>query len=236
MNKVYLIYGHRNKINGKWYVGQTKKKPDARFGLNGHNYCFHVGEHNKFARAIKKYGWDNFEHIILEEGIKEEDIDEREQFWIREKDSWKSGYNSNEGGRQNHTMSDTARARLSRDRKGSGNPMYGRKKPHSEETKIKISAGLTGRILSEESRKKIAESKKHLSAEARSNISNAKLGNNFRRRAVLQLDDSGNVIGEYSSMLLAARALSSGALNGSNISESIKEGRKAYGFFWKIKD
>lgn len=75
--KKYIIYLHRNKINNKCYVGQTCQKPEQRWGRNGQNYR----EQPYFYRAIEKYGWDNFEHIILETDINEDRVDERECFW-----------------------------------------------------------------------------------------------------------------------------------------------------------
>ena len=77
MNKTYIIYLHRNKINGKCYVGQTSVDPLERWGINGYGY------HNQqyFYRAIQKYGWDNFEHIILESNLTVEDVNERERYW-----------------------------------------------------------------------------------------------------------------------------------------------------------
>lgn len=77
MEKMYIIYLHKNKINGKCYVGQTCQKPEARWGTNGNGYK----QQTYFYRAIEKYGWDNFEHIILEENISEDKVDERESFW-----------------------------------------------------------------------------------------------------------------------------------------------------------
>lgn len=75
--KKYIIYLHRNKINNKCYVGQTCQKPEQRWGRNG----WHYHEQPYFYRAIEKYGWDNFEHIILETDIDENRVDERECFW-----------------------------------------------------------------------------------------------------------------------------------------------------------
>lgn len=77
MKKKYIIYLHKNKINGKCYVGQTCQKPEARWGAQGHGYK----EQQYFYRAILKYGWENFEHFILEENISEDKVDEREAFW-----------------------------------------------------------------------------------------------------------------------------------------------------------
>ena len=74
---MYIVYLHRNKINGKCYVGQTCQKPQARWGKQGSGYK----AQQYFYRAIKKYGWNNFDHIILEENIPKEKINEREVFW-----------------------------------------------------------------------------------------------------------------------------------------------------------
>lgn len=75
--KLYVIYLHKNKINGKCYVGQTCQKPEERWGANGNGY---KGQ-DYFYRAIQKYGWNNFEHIILETNIPENLVNEREAFW-----------------------------------------------------------------------------------------------------------------------------------------------------------
>ena len=72
----WTIYMHRNKINGKVYIGQTYKNPKDRW-LNGNGYKNQV-----FYRAIEKYGWDNFEHIILEENLTQEEANKQEMYWI----------------------------------------------------------------------------------------------------------------------------------------------------------
>ena len=70
MKRNYKIYMHKNKINGKVYIGQTYTSLRARFGKNGIGYkgC------PIFYNAIQKYGWDNFEHEILEENIPNAEI------------------------------------------------------------------------------------------------------------------------------------------------------------------
>ena len=77
MSKTYIIYLHKNKINDKCYVGQTSLDPLERWRTDGYGY------HNQqyFYRAIKKYGWDNFEHIILETDLTIENVNEREIYW-----------------------------------------------------------------------------------------------------------------------------------------------------------
>ena len=46
----YTVYMHKNKINGKVYIGITKQKPKYRWH-NGEGY-----NHQVFKRAIDKYG------------------------------------------------------------------------------------------------------------------------------------------------------------------------------------
>ena len=57
----YSVYIHINKVNGKKYVGVTTMKPETRW-CNGKKY-----KSNKhFTSAIDKYGWDSFDHFVIE--------------------------------------------------------------------------------------------------------------------------------------------------------------------------
>ena len=90
----YSVYVHINKINQKKYVGVTRLSPSERW-KNGEGY------HNQtFYRAIQKYGWENFEHIILEENLTAEEASIKEQEWIKIYHSNDSnfGYNNTSGG------------------------------------------------------------------------------------------------------------------------------------------
>ena len=94
----YKIYVHINKINGKIYIGQTcRKNVKARFGKNGIQYkkC------PLFWNAIQKYGWENFEHIVLIEGITQDvaDIVEIELIEKYKSCDTNYGYNLAPGGR-----------------------------------------------------------------------------------------------------------------------------------------
>ena len=97
---MYIVYLHRNKINGKCYVGQTCQKPQARWGKQGSGYQ----AQQYFYRAIKKYGWNNFDHIILEENIPKEKIDEREVFWAGYYHALAPGGYTLKVGSQNHSQ------------------------------------------------------------------------------------------------------------------------------------
>lgn len=86
----HCIYMHKNKINGKIYIGQTlQDNPNNRW-QNGHGYI----KQPKFFSDIIKYGWLNFEHCILEQGLTQQEANERENFWIQYFDSCKKGYNT----------------------------------------------------------------------------------------------------------------------------------------------
>ena len=65
-NYKYCVYVHTNKKNGKKYVGCTRLNPCLRWGINGRGYL--IG-HEAFSEDIRKYGWENFSHEILEYGI-----------------------------------------------------------------------------------------------------------------------------------------------------------------------
>ena len=73
-NKCYKVYKHINKINGKCYIGITSLEPNKRFGKNGIYYK----ECTYFWNAIQKYGWDNFEHIIIADNLTKEQACEYE--------------------------------------------------------------------------------------------------------------------------------------------------------------
>lgn len=101
---IYTIYMHKNKSNGKVYVGQTIQNPKDRW-KNGVGYktC------TKFYNAIQKYGWDNFEHIILEQKeMTQEEANSLEDFYIKKYNCLddKYGYNITKGGYK--TISDKA--------------------------------------------------------------------------------------------------------------------------------
>ena len=64
--RTFIVYMHVNKFNNKKYVGITCQNPKKRWrygaGYRGSPY---------FYKAIKKYGWDNFEHLILANNLSE---------------------------------------------------------------------------------------------------------------------------------------------------------------------
>ena len=96
----YKVYAHINKLNGKFYIGMTGQSLEMRSGKNGINYCYNQ---YAFSKAIQKYGWNNFEHIILINNLtkQEAEIIEGELIAKYRTQNPKYGYNSSSGiGRQ----------------------------------------------------------------------------------------------------------------------------------------
>ena len=94
---MYTVYCHINKINGKVYVGLTSQpRVQDRWGKDGKGYqkCSY------FWKAIQKYGWNNFEHIILEYGLTKEEANEKEKYYVTlyKANNRNFGYNLREGG------------------------------------------------------------------------------------------------------------------------------------------
>lgn len=151
MEEKYCIYKHTNKTNGKIYIGQAKGDPERRWnngwGYKGCTYFYH---------AIQKYGWDNFEHEILIDGLTLEEANNQEILMIEKYEATnpKKGYNIRGGGR-NGKIAESTKEKM---RKACiGRPGNRKGKPLSEEHKRKISKANTGKIRSEETRKKLSE-------------------------------------------------------------------------------
>ncbi len=92
--RAYVVYRHISP-NGKSYIGITKQDYERRF-QSGNGYKTQAA----FWKAIVKYGWENFEHVILETGLTEKEACERESYYIKEvfHSLAPNGYNVAEGG------------------------------------------------------------------------------------------------------------------------------------------
>ena len=168
--KKWCVYIHTNKINNKVYVGITSKSPEERWGNNGSQY--NKEKQPIFGRAIAKYGWDGFEHIVFAENLTEEEAKHMEVLLIALYKSnctrYKNpsfGYNMTDGGdgtvgwcpseETRKKMSQKAKARTSIPE---NNTMYG--KHHSKESKEKMKQ--SSRIRWTEEAKEEASQKKTL--------------------------------------------------------------------------
>lgn len=153
----WCVYIHTNKINNKVYIGITSRHPKDRWGVNGSGYS--MKRQPVFRRAIDKYKWDNFEHIIFAENLSEQDAKHTEVLLIA---MYKSnccrynnpsfGYNMTDGGdgSRGYVMSEDARQRMSEAKAGI---------KFTEEHKRRIAESHKGKIVSDETRRKLSNSK-----------------------------------------------------------------------------
>lgn len=126
-----FIYQTTNLINGKRYVGMCKNTHRERY----------LGSGKLLKQAIKKYGRENFQRIVLEECETLEQASESEKKWIQklnpEYNISLGGFGGNPDTLKEYwnSIPDKKKARNwgRSSVAGSKNPMYGRK--HSEKTK-----------------------------------------------------------------------------------------------------
>lgn len=270
--RIWTVYIHTNKTNNKVYVGKTSQNPDDRW-MNGYGYrnspCFY--------NAIQKYGWDNFEHIIFADQLTAEEAAHMEILLIalyktnRCKYSNPTyGYNLTDGGEGStgYIFSEESRMKMSqaaierlkdpneRERirqsllgrfDGENNPFYG--KTHSEESRLKMSNALKGRVspnkgkpLSEDRKQQMSEYMKERLADPRNHPMYGvhKYGEEAFRygtgRHIIQLTMDGEFVAEYIS---ACEAEKQTGIPNSNIYGCCNHKphyKSAGGFRWKYKD
>lgn len=151
VNLPYIVYMHVAP-NGKKYVGITSQTLSGRCRKNGGGYS----TSSYFWRAIQKYGWDNFEHIVIADGLTQEEACALEIKLIREfqLDDERFGYNTSAGGSLGNLgrpCSEETRRKISDAKRG---------KPLSEEAKRKISITQKGRVHTAEHNKKVSDALK----------------------------------------------------------------------------
>jgi group I intron endonuclease len=139
------IYGLRNKITGKWYVGQSRdiwQRWRKYRRLDCKNQW-------KLLYALKKYGVGSFDEVLIEECDEVDWImDYREMYWMRKYDCLHNGYNIREGG-SHGKMSAESRLRMSVSGKG-------KKKPKRTSEQLEnMAAAQRGKRASDETRKKM---------------------------------------------------------------------------------
>lgn len=91
------IYGLRNKLNNRWYIGQSwniyKRWGDYR--------KLRCDGQVKLYNALLKYGYDGFERTIIEicqPHVSQDILDKKEIAWIKYYKGVTEGYNLSEGG------------------------------------------------------------------------------------------------------------------------------------------
>ena len=154
----YKIYVHVNKINGKLYIGQTCQKNINNRWRKGKGYK----DNPLFWNALEKYGWDNFEHIVLFENLSLDMTNIIEEELIKKYNTTndKFGYNINFGG-GNKRLSESTKNKLSKLAKVRMNS-YTKEKLKEIGRKISIANsgennGFFGKKHTDKTRKKMSE-------------------------------------------------------------------------------
>lgn len=113
--KGYCIYAHINKSNGKIYIGISKNVKN-RWAAKEKNYKRSPAIYN----AFKKYGWDNFDHIVMWDSMTKEEACQTERAMIFLFQFTEKSYNIAEGGEgvSGVHFSDERRREMSEARKG----------------------------------------------------------------------------------------------------------------------
>jgi len=128
-----VIYCYHCIPTGKKYIGQTvKEKHRKRQHIN---HC-KTGVDNKFYRAVRKYGWDNFVYGIIDD-YNDEILNEQEIFYIDKYDTYRNGYNSTLGGEgcRGFVPSKDTKMKQSISAKNRSNPPHNKKYFTEEEKK-----------------------------------------------------------------------------------------------------
>ena len=89
------IYQIINDINNKIYIGKTELSIDKRFKEHCSDAFKERNEKRPLYSAMRKYGIEHFHIELIEET---DNPEEREKYWIEQKQSFKNGYNATLGG------------------------------------------------------------------------------------------------------------------------------------------
>ena len=215
MAGTFGVYMHKNIINGKVYVGITCQNPISLRWKNGLGYK----KSPLFYKAIQKYGWNNFEHIILFQNLSKEDAEEKEKELIKKykSNSREYGYNIQNGGGISD-VSELTKIKLSNINIG---------KHHSEKTKKKMSIAHKGKQRCLGYKHSDETKEKHRLLMLREK--------NPRCQAVNQYDLKGNFIRTFSCMEEIKNVIHISTT--AHISDCCRGKRnKCYGYIWKYSD
>lgn len=234
------VYVHINKVNNKRYYGITSQDVNVRW-KNGFGYAKHL----PIRRAFDKYGWDNFEHIVLYDNLSDEDAKAIEQNLIAKYKTQddRYGYNITSGGDgvKGWHPSEETKAKISesaKKRTGEKNPNYNHK--WTDQMKSENAIKHKRENLSQETIKKMSENaqnrvgkrnpffgKTH-SQETKDKIAKC------RYRAVIMFDLDGRQLNEFESIKDASKTTGVNKVAISNCCRNLT--KTSGGYIWKYKD
>lgn len=231
------IYKITNKLSGKIYIGQSRYKND--------NY---LGSGINIKEAISQFGKENFKKEYIDVAYSQEELDEKEKYWIKITNSQNPdiGYNIADGGWNHLTITESVKKKISNTIKlkysnGYVNNRLGKKmssdakkkislslkgRPLSEETKKKLSKSKTGVLHTDETKKKMSDLKKgtKLSDSHKKNISKSLKGRSVTDETRKKLHNSNiNKTQKHSKKVIAINLLTLEVLHFNNISQAARE-------------
>ena len=196
----YTVYLHVNKVNRKVYVGITSMKVENRWREGkGYKKCEIMN------KAVLKYGWSNFKHIILCKTSKDRAI-VLEKVLIKLYKNKRMSYNISGGGDGAGTVSEYTKEKL-RQYKGEKSSMFG-KHPSKETIEKRIS---TRRALGHYSKDTSWLASYRLRKGKESPMYGRKPSENTllaHRKVILQFSLDGEFIREFNSIKEASEEIS----------------------------
>lgn len=191
----FKVYMHVNKTNGKKYIGLTGQDVKRRW-KNGSPYrqCTY------FYRALLKYGWDGFEHIVIMSNMTENEAKEKEVELIRKHktNNQEYGYNLMNGGQCNIPNEVTRKKRNYEIKKSTTLPEYKEKR---RVMSMGESNGFYGKVHTSEAKEKMREKKlggKHTD-EHKKKVSSS------ISKSVVMLDKQGVLVKTFTSLTQAQK-------------------------------
>lgn len=255
----YEVYLITNKLNNKKYVGQVISSKGYLKRYSEHIYeSLHTStnplreNHSKTClhKAIKKYGVKNFEIKLIEDNIDENDIDNRESYWISYYNSFikDGGYNMTTGGQgiHNYKFDEKTLENISqkvksywRDLKENHRDDYDKWCQHlSDINKDKVVSEETREKLSEYAKQRIGELNHFYGKQHKESTKKAISESNSKRVGMFSLDNE--LLREFSSIYEATNYLIENNItknkNASSRISKICRGidKTAYGYIWKF--
>lgn len=204
-----IVYKATNKVNGKIYVGITKRTLEKRIqehiGRSKGDYLFY------FQQAIKKYGIESFIFEVIETCYSEEELTSKEVSYIAEYQSFirENGYNLTYGGdgvsgnpETRKKISESSKGKIITERTRQNMCIAAKKRGVPPKAWARAAEVNTGKRRPAEIIEQIKQTKRgHAVSEETRKI----MSQRQKRKAVQRLDLEGNVLDEFESIPDASR-------------------------------
>lgn len=206
-----FIYKIWNEVNDNLYIGQTIRPLSARLSQHKQNA---KDQNSHLYLAMRKYGIENF-HIELIEEVANDQLNNREKYWISYYNSYFDGYNSTLGGDGSLEQLVTVQ-----EMEGLWQQGYG----ISEIAEI---LGVSRMVV----RDRIYTSPLYSEEEAQARGQNKRLSQ--KRKGIIQKTLEGDFIAYYESGVQAEEKT---GISRKAISQALRRTGRSSGYFWEYAD